>query len=60
MSDEQLNGALEKLIIKSDVKLVVVERSSKSSAPTVQGVQANVVKNYGDTAVYFFVRDDAR
>jgi 16S rRNA (guanine966-N2)-methyltransferase len=60
MSDEQLNGILKKLFGQRDVKIVVVERSSKSSAPTVQGVQAGVIKNYGDTTVYFLARDDAQ
>jgi 16S rRNA (guanine966-N2)-methyltransferase len=60
LSDEQVNGTLRKLFGRCDVKVVVVERSSKSSAPTVHGGQTDVVKNYGDTTVYFLVRDDAR
>jgi 16S rRNA (guanine966-N2)-methyltransferase len=60
MSDEQLNGILEKLFNQSDVKIFVVERSSRSSAPTVQGARADLVKNYGDTTVYFLVRDVAQ
>ena len=60
MSDEQVSGILGKLFSQSDAKVVVVERSSKSSAPTLQGVQADLVKNYGDTTVYFLVRDGAQ
>jgi 16S rRNA (guanine966-N2)-methyltransferase len=60
MSDDHLNGILVKLFGQSKVKTVVVERSSKTAALEVKGAKSRVIKNYGDTTVYFFVRCDAQ
>jgi hypothetical protein len=60
MSDDQLDGILVKVFGQSDVKTVVVERSSKTEAPEVKGVKSTLIKNYGDTTVYFLVRYDAQ
>lgn len=60
LSEEQLNGILKKLFSQSDIKTVVVERSSKSPPPMVKGPNADLVKNFGDTTVYFFTRVGAR
>jgi 16S rRNA (guanine966-N2)-methyltransferase len=60
MSNEQLNWILVNLFGQSDVKTVVVERSSKTAALEVNGAKSRVIKNYGDTTVYFFVRYDAQ
>ena len=60
MSNQQLNGILGNLFGRMEVKIAVVERSSKSSEPRVKSAQADLVKNYGETTVYFFVRDDVQ